>query len=55
MDGFRKVAMDIVVVGNAKELARLPRLSLKGTYDRSSEGVSKLWQGFLVHNIMPRT
>ena len=57
MDGFRKVAMDIVVVGwglPRRMLARLPRLSLKGTYDRSSEGVSKLCQGlFLVHNVLP--
>ena len=36
-------------------LARLSRLSLKGTYDISSEGVCKLCQGlFLVHNILPR-
>ena len=36
-------------------LARLPRLSLKGTYDRSSEGVSNLCQGlFFVHNVLLR-
>ena len=52
MDGFRKVAMDIVVVGwglPRRMVARLPRLSLKGTYDRSSEGVPKVCKGlFLV-------